>query len=156
MCDAQMLARFAEGIHLTLRVIPDAQTQERAAGAGTATPGFGSHGLWRRMAACSATRSGPAPCVNNNGAQPFYQISSENSTACCSPGFHVDPIDSAILWRGRRTVHPPMDLPHPGLTQISQQTCGFAERFNPDGCGRDLVHVQWYQMCWVLLFNLAY
>jgi hypothetical protein len=28
MCDAQMLAHFAEGIHLTLRVIPDAQTQE--------------------------------------------------------------------------------------------------------------------------------
>ncbi len=42
MCDAQMLARFAERIYPTLQVIPDAQTQELAGPAGTATLGFGS------------------------------------------------------------------------------------------------------------------
>ena len=116
MCDAHMLARFAEGIHPTLRVIPDAQTQELAGPAGTATPGF-----WSTPSSPVGLGAG-WPLVLQRGpdrrhlyhqqqwqfvTSPFYQISFETSTACCSPGFHVDPIDSAILWRGRRTVHLP-------------------------------------------------
>ena len=106
--DAQMLARFAEEIYPPPRVIPDAQTQKLAGPAGPATPGFGS-------ALFSPVYLGAGwPCVLQRGldrrhlyhqqqwqfvTQPFYQISFETSTACCSPGFHVDPIDSTILWR---------------------------------------------------------
>lgn len=97
--DAQMLARFPEEIHPPPRVIPDAQTQKLAGPAGTATPGFGS-------ALFSPVYLGARwPCVLQRGpdrrhlyhqqqwqfvTQPFYQISFETSTACCSPGFHVD------------------------------------------------------------------
>ncbi|MBC7840239.1 MAG: hypothetical protein H7Y39_16635 [Nitrospiraceae bacterium] len=41
--DAQTLARFAEGIHPTLRVIPDAQTQELAGPAARRLQGLGAH-----------------------------------------------------------------------------------------------------------------
>ena len=108
MCDAQMLARLAEGIHPTLRVIPDAQMQELAGPARTATPGFGSASpspvglgagwplvLQRGQDRCHVYHQQQWQFVT----QPFYHISFETSTACCSPGFHVDPIDSAILWR---------------------------------------------------------
>ena len=141
-CDAQMLARFAEGIH------PSPASDTRCPDARAGGPcRHGDSRVWEHTVLFREL--GPdRPLVLQRGPdrrhsyhqqqwqfvpQPFYQISFETSTAFCHQDFTSTPIDSAILWRRRRTAHPPMNPLNPGLTPISQQTCGFAERFEPDG-----------------------
>jgi len=146
--DVQMLARFAEGIHPPPRVIPDAQTQKLAGSAGTATPGFGS-------AQFSPVYLGAGwPCVLQRGpdrrhlyhqqqwqfvTQPFYQISFETSTACCSPGFHVDPRNSPIFWKIRLAVILSWIFLTPGWRESANKLAASSNGLSLISCGRDLV-----------------
>ena len=143
-----MLARFAEGIHPPPRVIPDAQTQKLAGPAGTATPGFGS-------APSSSVGLGAGwPRVLQRGpdrrhlyhqqqwqfvTQPFYQISFETSTACCSPGFHVDPRNSPIFWKIRLAVILSWIFLTPGWRESANKIAASPSGLSLIGYGRDLV-----------------